>query len=79
MKKYLEALAVIIICLGIAFGVVALVYVIDTKNDCFVYGRANPNLEFHWSFSTACEFQLPDGTWIGTMEYENQKEFEIEQ
>lgn len=79
MNEYLKSFAVIVICLAIAFGIIAIFYVLDTTGECQRYKMANPNLEFHWGFSTACEFQLPDGTWMGTSEYQNQREFEIEQ
>lgn len=78
MRKFLEVLAVIVICVVIAFGIISAFYVLDTTGECQRYRMANPDIEFNWSFSTACEFQLSDGTWLGTMEYENQEKFEID-
>ena len=62
----------------IFIGCLALWYVIDDTSFCQKYEEANPNMNFEWSFSTGCIFELPDGTWINLREYKNQNEYRLE-
>ena len=78
MKSFLYYFLMFVIALIFASGIIVFWYVIDTKGDCWKYERENPNIEFNWSFETACEFRLSDGTWFSILDYERQEKFEID-
>lgn len=80
-KKFLIVLVNIAISIAIvvvAFGILGVWYIIDDGAYCRKHERANLNIEFEWSFSGGCMFELPDGTWVNLREYKNRNEFKIE-
>ena len=62
----------------VVMGGMFLWYVIEDTSFCQKYGEANPTIDFEWSFSDGCIFQLPDGTWIDLREYKDQNQYKLE-
>ena len=75
MKKILYILVIMIILGG---GILIGYYVIADNLYCRDHEKANPDINFEWSFSDGCMFELPDGTWVNLRDYKNQDEFKIE-
>jgi hypothetical protein len=78
MKNFLGLIAVVLIALLLAFGLMTIFYIADTTGECSRYRKINPDIEFVWTFQDGCKFQLPDGTWQTIMKYEQERDFTIE-
>ncbi len=78
MKKLLINLIIFVIALVIALSILIGWYIVGDNSYCRKHERANPNIEFEWSFSDGCMFELPDGTWANLREYKNRNEYKIE-
>ena len=72
ISDYLElfvilVIVVVVIC-GTLFGIAAIITLMD-KPYCAEMARLNPEMEFDYTFWTACKVKTENGKWVDASEY----------